>query len=255
MTSCAGMTLLRFASAGRQKGFIMANENSKYTFGRLISALLFVLIIPAIPLFISGDWLWTEGWLFGIWFTAMCYTCVIYMYIKDPALLLERSRMPGTGNEKRWDIYVIIGIETAFFAWLVIMPLDAKRFGWSGHFPLWLKISGAVVLILSYYLLCWSVIDNPFASTLVRIQKERNQQVVSTGTYGLIRHPMYLGGLFLMIGAPMLMGSVYGLIIALLFIPLIIIRIIGEEKMLVNELAGYSDYKMKVKYRLIPFVW
>ncbi|MDR3600775.1 MAG: isoprenylcysteine carboxylmethyltransferase family protein [Desulfosporosinus sp.] len=90
---------------------------------------------------------------------------------------------------------------------------------------------------------------------MVRIQIERKQHVISTGVYGFVRHPMYLGNLFMLVGAPLMLGSIYGLIIGLIAIFLMAGRIIGEERMLVNELEGYEDYKKKVRYRLIPFVW
>lgn len=143
----------------------------------------------------------------------------------------------------------------AFLAWLIIMPLDAKRYGWTAYFPVWLKVLGVVTLLPALYFLYRSTVENTFASTLVRIQKERKQHVISTGVYGFVRHPMYLGGLLMWTGAPLLLGSFNGLIITLILTPLIVFRIIGEEKMLVNELEGYEDYKKKVRYRLVPFVW
>ena len=87
------------------------------------------------------------------------------------------------------------------------------------------------------------------------MQKERGQQVVSTGVYGLVRHPLYLGGSLLFLGTPLLLGSLYGVIIGLAAIFLLAARIIGEEKMLSAELEGYAEYKREVTYRLIPFVW
>jgi protein-S-isoprenylcysteine O-methyltransferase Ste14 len=170
-------------------------------------------------------------------------------------LLAERYRKPGTANQKGWDKYVVYGLLTGFIAWIVIMPLDAKRFGWSAQFPLWLKILGGTELILSFFFFYRSYAENTFVSPLVRIQKERKQQVISTGVYSFVRHPMYLGGILLFIGTPMLLGSIYGLIVGLVMLFLLVGRIIGEEKMLVNELEGYADYKKKVKYRLIPFIW
>ncbi|WP_081357558.1 methyltransferase family protein [Neomoorella thermoacetica] len=100
-----------------------------------------------------------------------------------------------------------------------------------------------------------SYTDNTFVSPLVRIQTERKQQVISTGVYGFVRHPMYLGGVLLFVGTPLLLGSKYGVIIGLLMALLLAGRIIGEERMLANELEGYIEYKKKVKYRLIPYVW
>ncbi len=103
-------------------------------------------------------------------------------------------------------------------------------------------------MLVSLYVIQWR-------DTLVRIQSERRQQVVSTGVYGIVRHPMYLGGILLFIGTPMLLGSIYGVIIGISMLLLLTFRIIGEEKMMVNELDGYTEYKKKVKYRLIPFIW
>ncbi|MHB8337894.1 MAG: methyltransferase family protein [Ignavibacteriaceae bacterium] len=114
---------------------------------------------------------------------------------------------------------------------------------------------GIIELLLSSFLFFSSFKDNSFLSPLVRIQPERKQHVVSKGVYSFVRHPMYLGAVLLFIGTPMLLGSLYGLIIGLGLIILIAGRIIGEEKMLVNELDGYDEYKKKVQYRLIPFIW
>jgi protein-S-isoprenylcysteine O-methyltransferase Ste14 len=135
------------------------------------------------------------------------------------------------------------------------MPLDAKRFGWSPVFPLWLKAAGVAMLIGSAFLFFRSYTDNTFLSTLVRIQEERRQQVVSGGVYGFVRHPMYLGGILMFIGTPLLLGSVYGVLIGLALTLLLMARIVGEEAMLARNLDGYQDYMQKVRYRLFPFIW
>lgn len=233
----------------------MANEKYKLTVVQIISTIIFVLLFPAVILFLAGDWFWIEGWIFSIWFSVMCLTIGIYLYRNDPALLAERSKMPGADNQKEWDKYLLSILYLVFVAWIVIMPLDAKRYGWTTYFPVWLKVLGGMALLPSFFLLYRSVVENTFASTLVRIQTERKQYVISTGVYGFVRHPMYLGDLFLLVGAPLLLGSIYGLIISLISIFLMAVRIIGEERMLVNELEGYEDYKKKVRYRLIPFIW
>lgn len=225
------------------------------TISRIIFTLIYILIFPVLLLFLSGDWLWIEGWIFSIWFTVLCFTTIIYLYLKDPELLAERYKKPGTANHKEWDKYVVAGLLIGFILWIVIMPLDAKRFGWTKYFPLWLKCLGGTGLLLSFFFFYRSYTDNTFVSPLIRIQKERKQKVISTGVYGFVRHPMYLGGILLFIGTPMLLGSIYGIIVGLIVIFLLVGRIIGEEKMLVNELEGYEEYKKKVKYRLIPFIW
>ena len=184
----------------------------------------------------------------------MCAT-IIFLYRKDPALLAERYKKPGTANQKGWDKYVVYGLLPGFIPWIVIMPFDAKRYGWTTYFPLWVKFSAEFADNVIPFFFYRSYTDNTFLSPLVRIQTERKQRVVSTGVYGFVRHPMYLGGLLLFIGTPMLLGSIYGVLIGLVILFLLVARIIGEEKMLVNELEEYADYRKKVKYRLIPFVW
>jgi protein-S-isoprenylcysteine O-methyltransferase Ste14 len=233
----------------------MRTEKSKLTAGRMALTAIYILIFPALILLLSGDWLWVEGWVFNIWFLALCATTIIYLYRQDPALLAERYRQPGTANQRRWDRYIVYGLVLGFILWIAIMPLDAKRYGWSPAFPLWLKIIGGMILLLSSFLFFRSYTDNTFLSPLVRIQTERKQRVVSSGVYGFIRHPMYLGGILLFIGTPLLLGSIYGLLIGVLISFLLVARILGEEKMLVKELDGYADYKKKVKYRLIPYIW
>jgi len=214
-----------------------------------------MLIFPAALLFISGNWLWLGGWIFSIWFLGLCYFTIIYLYRYDPALLEERYRKPGSGEEKGWDKYFVYILFPSFVIWFVIMPLDAQRFAWTANFPVWLESLGLIFLIGSAFFLFRSFKDNAFVSPLVRIQSERDQKVVSTGVYGFVRHPMYLGGMLLFLGAPLLLGSVYGLIMGVFLSILFVARIMGEEKMLVEELEGYVDYKKKVKYRLIPYIW
>jgi protein-S-isoprenylcysteine O-methyltransferase Ste14 len=223
--------------------------------GRIIYAAVWILIWPVLLLFLAGDWLWIEGWLFNIWLLLLCFFTISYLYRKDPALLAERFKKPGEANQKGWDRYVVYGLGLGFIAWIIIMPLDARRFAWTAGWPLWLKGAGGIALLLSFFFFYRSYTENTFASALVRIQEERKQHVISTGVYSFVRHPMYLAGLLMFLGAPIVLGSMYGLIIGVLLSLLVAVRITGEEKMLTEELQGYADYKKKVKYRLIPRVW
>jgi protein-S-isoprenylcysteine O-methyltransferase Ste14 len=153
------------------------------------------------------------------------------------------------------QIFYLYILFPSFIIWFIIMPLDSQRFMWTINFPTWLEAFGLLLLFGSAFFLFRSYKDNSFVSPLVRIQSDRGQKVISTGVYGFVRHPMYLGGIMLFLGGPILLGSVYGLIIGIFLSLLFVARIIGEEKMLVQELAGYPDYKLKVKYRLIPGIW
>jgi protein-S-isoprenylcysteine O-methyltransferase Ste14 len=222
---------------------------------KVIGSSLFILLFPVMIILLSGDLTWPEGWIFSVWFILLCYSTIYYLYRKDPALLEERYKKPGTGNEKGWDKYVVAGLVVGFTSWIVVMPLDARRYGWSPVFPLWMQLVGFGMLAGSYYLFFRSYADNTFLSPLVRIQEDRKQTVVSTGVYGFVRHPMYLGAILMLIGTPLLLGSILGVLVGVVVTVLLMGRIIGEEKMLSRELEGYSEYTKKVRYRLVPYLW
>jgi protein-S-isoprenylcysteine O-methyltransferase Ste14 len=233
----------------------MAIRHTGFATWQIILFVAVVLLFPAILFPLSGNWLWIEGWILTVWWVALYAAVFVYLYRHDPALLRERLRRPGTGGEKRWDTYWVYGVEVGFFAWLAIMPLDAQRYKWSPPFPLWAQAIGVIGLVLAFFFMYRAYVDNPFLSALVRIQTERAQHVVSTGVYSFVRHPVYLGGILMSIGAPLLLGSLYGVLIGIGMSFYIVARIIGEEKMLTAELRGYTEYKKRVRYRLIPFVW
>jgi protein-S-isoprenylcysteine O-methyltransferase Ste14 len=212
------------------------------------------LFFPALILLLAGRWNWAEGWIFALWMAVMIEFILIYTYWKDPALLAERTRA-GSGNQKPWDKVLMVLILLTAVAWLVVLPLDAGRFSWSPAFPLWLKIPGGALLVPALFFIERATIDNTFLSAQVRIQSDRKQHVVTGGVYGFVRHPLYLGVALLQVGAPLLVGSLYGLLLSGIGILLLVVRIVGEEKMLLEELEGYAEYKQQVKYRLIPFVW
>jgi protein-S-isoprenylcysteine O-methyltransferase Ste14 len=233
----------------------MVREATPVTPLKMILTAVYMLIYPALTFGLAGDWSWIEGWVFNVWFLVLCGGTIIYLYRKDPALLAERYRRPGTGGEKGWDKYFIYAFLSLFTVWFVLMPLDAKRFRWSPEFPLWLKAVGFLILIVSSFFLFRAFSDNTFLSPLVRIQAERRHTVVSTGVYAVVRHPMYLGAACLFLGTPVLLGSFGGLALGALMVFMMMARIVGEEKMLAAELEGYADYRRKVKYRLLPFIW
>jgi protein-S-isoprenylcysteine O-methyltransferase Ste14 len=234
----------------------MTSEGKRFSPVALVANIVATSVVfPALILLLAGNWRWVEGWLLAIWIVAMILFNMVYLYWKDPGLLAERTKRPGSENQKPWDKYLLVLILAMAVMWLVLQPLDAGRFHWSPTFPPWLKVVGGVALIPALYLIERTTIENTFLSTMVRIQTDRKQHVISTGPYGFVRHPLYLGCMLMMIGAPLLVGSIYSLIISLIGSILIAYRIVGEEKMLVEELDGYEEYRKRVKYRLIPFVW
>ncbi len=222
---------------------------------RLTGAALYIALWPALMFVLAGGGLWVEGWLFAGWFLGLCATVIVWLYRKDPALLAERYRRPGSGGQKGRDQAIVYALVVGFGAWIVLMPLDARRFGWTPPLPIGLKAAGGALLMLSARLLFRSFHDNTFLSPLVRIQTERRQSVVSTGVYGFVRHPMYLGAVLMFVGAPLLIGSAIGLAVAAALTLLLAFRIVGEERTLAGELEGYAEYRRKVRYRLVPWVW
>jgi protein-S-isoprenylcysteine O-methyltransferase Ste14 len=222
---------------------------------KLAGAALYIAAWPALLFLLAGDGRWLEGWLFAGWFVGLCATVIVWLYRKDPGLLAERFRRPGTGGELGWDRAIVIALALGFAAWIAIMPLDARRFGWSRPSPLPVKIVGGAFLLVSSFLFFRSFRDNTFLSPLVRVQTEREQRVVSAGVYGFVRHPMYLGADLMFIGTPLLLGSLLGLAVGAGLVLVLAFRIVGEERVLVGELDGYAEYRRKVRYRLLPFVW
>jgi protein-S-isoprenylcysteine O-methyltransferase Ste14 len=233
----------------------MPKQPTKKSLGFFIfSAVLTAVLFPTLMLSLAADWNWLEGWLFALWIDTMILSSIIRQYVKDPDLLNERLKPPGSGNQLKPDTIIQSLLYLLGIGWLVILPLD-ERLSWSPSFPIWLKVIGGILLLPSLYFLVKSSIDNTYLSTGVRIQAERKHRVVDTGTYSFVRHPFYLGFTLMFLGGSLLLGSLVGLIIAVVVTGILVIRIIEEEKFLVNELEGYREYKKKVRYRLIPFIW
>jgi protein-S-isoprenylcysteine O-methyltransferase Ste14 len=222
---------------------------------RLVGAALYVAAWPALMFLLAGDIRWVEGWIFATWYVALCATVIVWLYRENPALLAERYRRPGTGGQKGADQIAVYALAVGFAAWIALMPLDVRRFGWTPHLPPWPKALGAALLVASAFLLFRSFRDNSFLSPLVRIQSERKQQVVSSGVYGFVRHPMYLGAVAMFVGVPLLFGSLVGLGVGAAMTLVLALRIVGEERVLGDALEGYGEYRKKVRYRLLPFVW
>ena len=213
-----------------------------------------VSAFAALLLWLSGNWRWMEGWAFGVWWLSFMVTLYLWLRLKDPALLAERMRLPGSGGESRSDMAILFAMKLCFMASLFVSALDV-RFGWTPRLPLWSEVCGGILLLGGSFFMFRAFTDNTYASQLVRIQSERGQHVIETGVYGLVRHPMYLGGSLMFVGAPLLLGSVCGLLLGLAAVGSLILRIFGEEKLLARDLEGYRAYCERVRYRLIPYIW
>ncbi len=214
-----------------------------------------LFVVFALALFLpAGTIAWPSGWIFLVLFFGFVVTISGWLLRHDPALLQERMRGTIQADQKAWD-KVSQGLSgILFFAWLVLIPLDAIRFYWS-QMPMWLHVGGALILLGSFYIFYLTFRENTYLSPVVRVQTERGQTVVSSGPYRYVRHPMYVAFVLFMLSTPLLLGSWWGLLVGLLLIILVARRAVLEEHTLQQELPGYAAYMGKTKYRLIPYVW
>ena len=215
---------------------------------------IYVLGLPFFIVWLAGDWHWVEGWVFGGWFAGLFGFSMLWLYLKDRSLLAERLRMPGSGGQSGPDLMILLGIKVLSITWIVVSPLDV-RFAWLPRIPAWVEIFGAIALAWGGFFLFRSLADNTFSSQVVRIQAERGHHLIDNGVYEIVRHPLYLGGCLVSIGGPLLLGSLAGLLAGVGVVGLIVIRIFGEEDLLVQKLEGYDDYRRRVRHRLLPDVW
>ncbi len=213
---------------------------TKYIAGLLMVGLM--LFLPA------GTWEYFNGWLFmGLLFVPMFLLGVVLL-VKSPELLEKRLR----SKESERDQKQVVGASLVMFlAGFVLSALDF-RFGWT-HVPFPVVIVAAVVLLVSYGLYAEVMRENVYLSRTVEVQEE--QKVIDTGLYGVVRHPMYFSTVLLFLSIPVVLGSWIGFIIFCVYPFLLVKRIRNEEMVLEEGLAGYKEYKEKVKYRMIPFVW
>lgn len=229
----------------RNEGRIMNKELLKeglikYTAGVvLVAALLFV---PA------GSLKWADGRIFmAVLFVPMLLAGIV-MYLKAPDLL--RRRLNAKEKEaKQKDVIGLSGL--MFLAAFIVAGLN-YRFGWI-RFPEFIRIAGIVIFLLSYLMFAEVLRENEYLSRTIEVQE--GQKVVDTGLYGIVRHPMYSATVLLFLSMPLIMNSPISFGIMLLYIPLIVKRILNEEEVLEKGLQGYKEYKEKVKYRLLPFIW
>ena len=219
---------------------LLLNALIKFIFGIALLGLL--LFLPA------GTIFYPQAWLFmGILFIPMLIMGIV-LFIKSPALLEKRLN----NKEKQKAQKGVIALSGLIFPiGFVLSALDFRN-GWS-TVPLWLTVTASLLFLIGYGLYAEVMRENAYLSRTVEVQE--GQKVVSTGLYGIVRHPMYLATLFMFLPLPLILGSFWGLIPFAIYPVLIIIRIFNEEKILTEGLNGYEDYKKRVKYRLIPFVW
>ena len=212
---------------------------------KMLSGMLIVGLVLFLP---AGSWNYFNGWLFcGLLFLPMLVLGALLLW-KAPALLEKRL---NTKEREKTQMAVVAVSSLLFLAAFVAAGLDF-RFGWT-HVPVWLVCLAAVLQLAAYGLYAEVMRENAWLSRTVEVQE--NQKVIDTGLYGIVRHPMYTATILLFLAMPLVLGSWVSFAIMLFFPVVIVFRIRNEEKVLEAGLAGYREYKQRVRYRLLPFIW
>lgn len=222
---------------------------------QLAAQIAVMAVVFGLALFVpAGTIRWPAAWIFLALMFGFTIASSIWLFRYDPDLLAERMTGIGRDDQESWDKTLLAITAVVFFAWLVVMPLDAVRFRWS-RVPVWLQGIGAAVLLISFGMFYVVFRENTFLSPAVRIQTDREQSVVSSGPYRYVRHPLYAGFGLYALGTALLLGSWYGVLGGFILIGIVARRAVLEERLLCEGLAGYTAYMQRVKYRLIPGVW
>ena len=219
---------------------LLAEALIKFTCGLLMVGLL--IFLPA------GTLAYTYGWLLvGLLFVPMLIAGFV-MLVKSPEFLKKRLDAKEKQATQK-GVLAFAGL--MFIAGFVLAGLDF-RFGWSAM-PTWVTVAASVLFLVAYVLYAEVMRENAYLSRTIKV--EEGQIVVDTGLYGIVRHPMYAVTILLFLMMPLVLGSWYALIAFAFYPVIIIVRLKDEEDLLTRELPGYAEYKQKVKYRIIPFVW
>ena len=222
---------------------------SKELFTKAITRFIAGVVLLGVLLFVpAGTWKYPQGWLFmGILFVPM-FAAGLVMMKKNPELLEKRLNVKEKESEQR-EVILFSGL--MFLAAFIAAGLSF-RFQW-GMFPKAVSWAGAVIFLASYALYAEVLRENTYLSRTIEVQE--NQKVIDTGLYGIVRHPMYMATVTLFLSMGLVLGSIVSFVLLFSYIPIIVKRIKNEEEVLEKGLEGYTEYKKKVKYRLIPFIW
>lgn len=232
----------------------MNHQQKKFSVRVVAAMLFFIVFIPFLPLLLSWRWHWWEAWVYaGVSIGGFVVSRALAAR-RHPDLLAERARFLQHEDAKTWDKALAPLVGLGGGAIPLVVGLDGL-FGWSSPFTTPLKILALVMILAGYSLGTYALIENRFFSGMVRIQTERGHQVVSNGPYRWIRHPGYVGALLTYWFTPLFLDSLWAFIPVAFITIVLIIRTHWEDRTLQNELAGYREYALRVRYRLIPGVW
>ncbi len=220
----------------------------KKAFGGLLILFLAMASLLFIPAWTLDYW---QAWTFLAVYFAWSLAITLYLMKKDPKLL-QRRMSGGPWAEKEPVQKIIMSVASLGFIGLLVIPAFDHRFAWSSM-PPYVALAGDGLVVLGWLAIYFVFRENTFSSATIELAPD--QRVISTGPYALVRHPMYAGGLVMLLGIPIALGSWWGVLIVIAITPALIWRLFDEEKFLARNLPDYVEYQNKVSYRLIPMVW
>lgn len=204
-----------------------------------------LLFVPA------GTVRYWHAWVYLAIFSGASALTTLDLAKRDPALLARRMSGGPTAEKRPAQRIIMLFMSIGFIALLVVPALD-RRFGWSAV-PLGVVITGDLLIAIGFAAIARVYRENTFTSATIEVAE--NQRVVSTGPYAIVRHPMYAGASLYLAGTPLALGSYWGLVPLAATMPFLIWRLFDEERLLVASLPAYAEYRQRVPYRLVPFVW
>ena len=199
----------------------------------------------------AGTWEYWQGWTFLAVFAASTLAFTIYLAIYDKALLERRLKAGPWHEQERSQRIIVSLVLVAFFAFIVLPVVDYRRS--LSRVPGWVSIVGDAIIIFSFLSIFWVIKTNSWAASNIRV--EAGQKVIDTGPYAYVRHPMYAAAVLLFVGMPLALGSWWSVALLVPFLPVLLWRLLDEERVLARDLPGYTAYMLRVKYRLVPLVW
>jgi protein-S-isoprenylcysteine O-methyltransferase Ste14 len=220
--------------------------------GRALLSLIGLAIVRGLLLFVSaGTVHYWQAWIFLAVFMGTSTVITFYLMRHDPALLERRLKGGPTAERRPVQRFIMLWASIGFIALLVVPALDF-RFKWSVALD-WVAVLADVLAMFGFWLTFCVYRENSFSSATIEVAE--GQTAISTGPYAIVRHSMYTSGFLYLIGTPLALGSFWGLLGLGVFLPLLIWRLLDEERFLANNLPAYLEYQKRVRYRLVPFIW
>jgi protein-S-isoprenylcysteine O-methyltransferase Ste14 len=215
------------------------------------SLLILFLVMAGLLFALAGTLDYWQAWTFLAVYFAWSLVITLYLMKKDPELLQRRMR-GGPTAEKETVQKIIMSFTSLGFIGLLVIPALDHRFDWS-QVPPYAVLAGDGLVVFGWLVIFFVLRENTFSSAIIELAPD--QTVISTGPYAVVRHPMYAGALVMLFGMPIALGSKWGVLVTVATTPMLIWRLLDEEKFLAKNLPGYAEYQSSVRYRLVPGVW